>query len=126
MADAKVDSMTKKASRPVKKTGKAAFVESMECLGVKVLPTGKEWSYEIKLDGYRLEAIKNAGEVLLYSRRRNLLTEKFAYIAKALAKLPKETIVDGEIVAIDAHGRSDFNLLQNFRSVRIQNPLLRL
>jgi DNA ligase D-like protein (predicted ligase) len=100
----------------MKRMTQAAFVESMECLGVKVLPAGKEWSYEIKLDGYRLEAVKNAGEVLLYSRRRNLLTEKFGYIAKALAKLPKETIVDGEIVAVDAEGRSDFNLLQNFRS----------
>jgi DNA ligase D-like protein (predicted ligase) len=108
--------MAKKTPEPAKKPTKAAFVESMECLGVKVLPTGKDWSYEIKLDGYRLEALKNSGEVLLYSRRRNLLTEKFAYIAKALAKLPKETIVDGEIVAVDVQGRSDFNLLQNFRS----------
>jgi DNA ligase D-like protein (predicted ligase) len=108
--------MAEKTSQPVKRTTKAAFVESMECLGVKVLPTGKEWSFEIKLDGYRLEAVKNAGEVLLYSRRRNLLNEKFAYIAKALTQLPKETIVDGEIVAVDEKGRSDFNLLQNFRS----------
>lgn len=108
--------MAKKTAGSAKKTTKAAFVESMECLGVKVLPTGQDWSYEIKLDGYRLEAVKNAGEVLLYSRRRNLLTEKFDYVAKALTELPKETIVDGEIVAVDAHGRSDFNLLQNFRS----------
>jgi ATP-dependent DNA ligase len=62
--------MDKKTSRRAKKTTKAAFVESMECLGVKVLPTGKDWSYEIKLDGYRLEAVKNACQVLLYSRRR--------------------------------------------------------
>ena len=112
--------MAKKPTQTAKKTTKAAFVESMECLGVKELPSGKEWSYEIKLDGYRLEALRNAGEVLLYSRRRNLLTEKFAYIAKALAKLPKETIVDGEIVAVNGHGRSDFNLLQNFRSAEPQ------
>lgn len=116
MAGAKVHSMAKKTSKPAKKTAKAAFVESMECLGVKVIPTGRDWSYEIKLDGYRLEAIKNASEVSLYSRRRNLLTEKFGYIAKALKELPKETIVDGEIVAVDGQGRSDFNLLQNFRS----------
>lgn len=108
--------MGKKTSNRTNKATKAGFVESMECLGVKVLPTGKEWSYEVKLDGYRLEAVKNAGEVLLYSRRRNLLTEKFAYIAQALSKLPKETVVDGEIVAVDEDGRSDFNLLQNFRS----------
>jgi bifunctional non-homologous end joining protein LigD len=108
--------MAKKTSRPPKKSAKAAFVESMECLGVTTLPAGKEWSYEIKLDGYRLEAVKNESAVLLYSRRRNLLTEKYGHIAQALKSLPKETIVDGEIVAVDEEGRSDFNLLQNFRS----------
>jgi ATP-dependent DNA ligase len=36
---------------------------------VRTLPEGLEWEYEVKLDGYRLEAIKNGDRVLLYSRR---------------------------------------------------------
>jgi DNA ligase D-like protein (predicted ligase) len=88
----------------------------MECLGVTKLPEGPEWTYEIKLDGYRLEAVKTAKEVTLYSRRGNILNAKFSYIAEALAKLPSSTILDGEVVALDADSRSDFNLLQNFRS----------
>lgn len=94
----------------------AAFIETMECLPVTKLPEGVGWTYEIKLDGYRLEAVKNAGKTLLYSRRRNLLNEKYPYIAAALSGLPDATILDGEIVAMDTGGRSDFNLLQSFRS----------
>jgi len=66
--------------------------------------------------GYRLEVVKNSEETILYSRRRNILNKKFSYIADALKKLPDGTIVDGELVAVDAAGRSDFNQLQNFRS----------
>jgi len=65
---------------------------------------------------YRLEAVKQSGETTLYSRRGNILNQKFQYIADALKKLPDSTILDGEVVALDAHHRSDFNLLQNFRS----------
>jgi DNA ligase D-like protein (predicted ligase) len=103
-----------------KKSAKApitvAFIESMECLPVSVLPEGKAWSYEIKLDGYRLEAVKKKGETALFSRRGNILNRKFPYVATALKGLPDDTILDGEVVALDSQGRSDFNLLQNFRS----------
>jgi DNA ligase D-like protein (predicted ligase) len=98
----------------------AEFIESMECLPVTALPEGRDWTYEIKLDGFRLEAVKNRGQTTLYSRRRNALNKKFQYIADALDKLPDSTIVDGEIVAIDAEGRSDFKLLQNFRSAELK------
>jgi bifunctional non-homologous end joining protein LigD len=92
----------------------------MDCLGVKVLPEGPQWSYEIKLDGYRVEAVHSGKTTTLYSRRRNVLNEKFPYIAAALAKLPAATILDGELVALGADKRSDFNLLQNFRSAQAQ------
>jgi ATP-dependent DNA ligase len=93
---------------------KVAFIESMECLPVSTLPEGPEWTYEIKLDGYRLEVVKNRGETALYSRRRNILNEKFQYIADALEKLPDATILDGELVAMDSAGRSNFSQLQKF------------
>ncbi|GAC1497990.1 MAG: hypothetical protein NVS1B6_03860 [Steroidobacteraceae bacterium] len=105
--------MTKKQHKP---GAKVLFVEAMECLPVAKLPAGSEWSYEIKLDGYRLEAVKNGGETLLYSRRRNILNRKFHYIATALKGLPDATVLDGELVAMGDAGGSDFNLLQNFKS----------
>jgi DNA ligase D-like protein (predicted ligase) len=99
---------------------RVAFIESMECLPVTKLPDGPAWTYEIKLDGFRLEAVKNSGETTLYSRRKNVLNRKFPYIATALKDLPDATVIDGELVALDADGRSDFNLLQNFRSAEKQ------
>jgi ATP-dependent DNA ligase len=99
-----------------KASARIAFVESMECLAVTTLPEGKEWSYEIKLDGYRLEAVKKKDRTSLFSRRGNLLNRQFPYIVAALKSLPNDTILDGEVVALDQEGRSDFNLLQNFRS----------
>jgi bifunctional non-homologous end joining protein LigD len=110
------NSTKKKAARQRSSPAKAAFIETMECLPVSKLPEGKEWTYEIKLDGFRLEAAKNVGKTLVYSRRRNILNEKFPYIASALGKLPNATVIDGEIVALDPQGRSNFKLLQNFRS----------
>ena len=104
--------MSKKA-KPTVPAKKAAFIESMECLPVTTLPEGPQWTYEIALDGFRLEAVKNSGKVTVYSRRRNVLNEKFPYIAAALTKLPDGTVLDGEIVAIDQKSRSDFKLLQN-------------
>jgi bifunctional non-homologous end joining protein LigD len=88
----------------------------MECLPVDKLPEGPEWTYEIKLDGYRLEAIRDGGRTTLYSRRENVLNKKFPYIVSALDSLPDGTVVDGELVALDPDGRPNFNQLQNFRS----------
>ena len=74
------------------------------------------WTYEIKLDGYRLEVVRRGRDVTLYSRRQNVFNKKFPNIAEALKDLPDDTVIDGEVVAIGADGRPDFNLLQNFRS----------
>jgi DNA ligase D-like protein (predicted ligase) len=93
----------------------ADFIETMDCLPVTRLPEGPEWTYEIKLDGYRLEVVRS-GTITLYSRRQNVLNHKFHHIASALKGLPDGTVIDGELVALDSYGRPDFNLLQNFRS----------
>jgi bifunctional non-homologous end joining protein LigD len=68
------------------------------------------------LDGYRLQAVKASGKVMLFSRRGSDLTRRFEYVAKALADLPDDIVIDGELVALDEEGKPNFNLLQNFRS----------
>jgi ATP-dependent DNA ligase len=88
----------------------------MECLPVEQIPEGDLWTYELKLDDYRLLMVKAGGRVILYSRRGTDLSQRFKYVTTALASLPDETVIDGELVALDEQGRPNFNLLQNFRS----------
>jgi ATP-dependent DNA ligase len=73
-AETKVMTTTKKKTSP---KARVRFIESMECLPVTKLPQGPEWSYEVKLYGYRLEAVKKNGETTLYSRRGNILNRIF-------------------------------------------------
>lgn len=94
---------------------KLQFVEPMLAEAVAELPEGSEWSYEIKLDGYRALVLKDRGEVTVYSRRGKVLNEQFPPIAGAFGALADGSILDGEIVAIDQEGRPSFNVLQNYR-----------
>jgi ATP-dependent DNA ligase len=97
-------------------SAKVRFVEPMYALAVQKLPHGQEWLYEVKFDGYRCLAGRDSTEVTLWSRRENLFTKQFPYIAQACERLPPNTLLDGEIVALDEKGRVSFNLLQHHRS----------
>jgi DNA ligase D-like protein (predicted ligase) len=94
----------------------ASFIEPMECLAVAKLPEGAGWIFEIKLDGYRATAVKTAAGVSLFSRRGKSFNRQYPYLVEGLAGLPNDTVVDGEIVALDDEGRPNFHLLQQFRS----------
>ena len=94
----------------------ASFVEPMECLSVSKLPDGVGWIWEIKLDGYRALAVKSRSGVTLFSRRKKSFNKQFHHIVESLADLAEGTVLDGEVVAINDSGRSDFNQLQNFRA----------
>jgi ATP-dependent DNA ligase len=94
----------------------AGFVEPMECLAVEKLPDGPESVYEIKFDGYRALAINANGKLSLYSRRRKSFSHQYQHVFEVLRDLPQNTVVDGEIVALDDAGRPNFNFLQHSRS----------
>jgi len=77
-------------------------------------PTGDEWLYELKFDGYRILARIDHGEVRLYTRNGHDWTARLPHLAQSLAQLPiTDGWLDGEIVVPDAEGRPNFQALQN-------------
>ena len=93
---------------------RAAFLEPMLCTPVKELPEGPAWEYELKLDGYRALGLKSEGRARLYSRNGKDFSLIFPKVTRALEALWDETLVDGEIVAVDERGQPSFSKLQNF------------
>jgi bifunctional non-homologous end joining protein LigD len=94
----------------------ARFVEPMQCRSVDRLPEGPEWEYELKFDGYRVLAFKTGRRVWLMSRNERDFAPLFPALVRALEKLPQDTIIDGEIVALNTAGQPSFNLLQNYQT----------
>jgi DNA ligase D-like protein (predicted ligase) len=101
---------------------RARFFEPMLLLRTDRLPEGREWLYELKLDGYRAIALKTDGKVHLRSRNDNNFADRYPSIVEALHSLPDEAVLDGEIVALDAEGKPSFNTLQNYGAEK--GPLL--
>lgn len=80
---------------------------------VESAPSG-EWSYEIKLDGYRVMARIDHDEVKLFTRNGHDWTHKLPKQAEALAALGLESAwLDGEMVVANEQGVPDFQALQN-------------
>src|SRR5579871_2446498 len=90
------------------------FTPPMKCLPVATIPTGDLWVYELKLDGYRTQAIRDAAGVRLLSRRGKDLSKKYPHVTRDLLQaIEVGTALDGELVAFDDEGRISFNALQN-------------
>lgn len=96
---------------------KGRFIDPMLLQRTEALPDdGTRWEYQLKFDGYRAIAFKTAGRIHLRSRNDNDFNGRYADVVKGLARLPNESVIDGEIVAVDAEGRPSFNILQNYGS----------
>jgi len=98
-------------------TAKGRFIDPMLLLRADSLPNdGNRWQYQLKFDGYRAIAFKTGGKVHLRSRNDNDFSIRYSGVVKGLAKLPDETVIDGEVIALDDDGRPSFNILQNYGS----------
>src|SRR5687767_4466181 len=63
-----------------------------------VIPTNKGWIFEIKFDGYRMQASKKDARPAVLTRSGLNWTDKFSFLESQLAMLPaREIIIDGEI-----------------------------
>ncbi|MDR6129496.1 non-homologous end-joining DNA ligase [Chryseobacterium sp. SORGH_AS_1175] len=72
----------------------------------------KDWIFEIKWDGYRAVADLSKDEPQFYSRNGISFLSKFEKVARDFSRQEHAMILDGEIVAYDAQGRPNFQLLQ--------------
>jgi ATP-dependent DNA ligase len=80
-------------------------------------PSGPLWLHEIKHDGFRVIARKVGAKVRLYSRPGNDLTYRFPLIVETLAGLrPRSCIIDGEAVACDDNGMTNFDRVRYRRN----------
>jgi bifunctional non-homologous end joining protein LigD len=78
------------------------FIEPMLLLRTDKLPDDPgRWEYQRKLDGYRTVAFASDGRIHLQSRNGNDFGVRYAPV---LTKLPPDTVIDGELVALDADG----------------------
>ena len=80
----------------------------MLCESAERLPEESEWRYELKLGR------KSGRSAQLWSRNQKDFTRRFPAVVKGIAELPSDTVIDGEIVALDETGKPSFNLLQGF------------
>ncbi len=78
------------------------------------LPEGPDWSYEVKWDGYRAQAVKRGSTVTLASRNLKNITRQYPQVAAAAAGVhARDALLDGEIVALEPDGRPSFQALHH-------------
>jgi bifunctional non-homologous end joining protein LigD len=96
-----------------RKKGKALpqFVAPQLATLVDQPPEGPEWLHEIKLDGYRLLCRIEGGRMRLLTRTEQNWTHRFPALAKSRIDA-EEALIDGEVVAVDEKGFSNFGALQ--------------
>jgi bifunctional non-homologous end joining protein LigD len=104
-----------KGGRVKKKAGKAppAFEPPQLATLVDDVPTGSDWLYEYKYDGYRLLLSVGDGVATAFTRHGKDWSDKFKALVKAAASLPAGCLIDGEAVALDDKGKPSFQLLQS-------------
>lgn len=78
------------------------------------LPQGDDWSYEVKWDGYRAQAVKRGETVSLASRNLKNITKQFPTVVAAVAGVhANDAVLDGEVVALEPGGRPSFQALHH-------------
>ena len=98
------------------------FVEPMRATLADRPFSDPDWLFEIKWDGYRVEAVVDRGRVRLWTRNRNDAGRYFPdLLAPASWIDARQAVVDGEVVAIDEEGRPSFSLLQDLTGIKAES-----
>ena len=104
----------------VPQAGRATFVPPMLATAVDGPFSDPDWIYELKLDGYRTQAMVRDGALKLWTRSGKDASRYFPDFTAAPPDwiAADDAIVDGEMVALDPEGRPDFSLLQDLSRMR--------
>jgi len=89
-----------------------AFIPPQLAVESAAPPNGAAWLHEIKLDGYRIQARKSGSRVQLLTRKALDWTHRMRAVADAVAALPHNLTLDGEVVVLNDNGISSFAALQ--------------
>ena len=91
------------------------FIDPMKATSADKPFDDPDWFFEVKLDGYRVEAVVDDRKVKLWTRNKQDAARYFPDLANALPTWinAKQAIVDGEVVALDEEGNPAFSLLQD-------------
>jgi bifunctional non-homologous end joining protein LigD len=97
----------------------AGFVDPCDPTLAERAPSGADWLYEIKADGYRAQAHLRHGKVTVYSRTGLNWTKQFRRIADAVEQLKAgEAVIDGEAVVYGTNGVPDFQAMRRATGAR--------
>jgi bifunctional non-homologous end joining protein LigD len=94
--------------------------EAMNATLIKKPFNDPAWTYELKLDGYRILAVKKGDNVWLNTRGGLNYTKYYPIVADAIKELDHDCVLDGELVVLDEKGRPNFDLLQKYKG---NNPI---
>src|SRR3954469_18686033 len=87
-------------------------IPPMEARSVDEIPTGDEWQYEPKWDGFRCLAFRDGDNIFLQSKNGHPLARYFPDVAANVSKVPQQQFVlDGELV-VPVGGALSFDELQ--------------
>src|SRR3954454_12572922 len=91
------------------------FIEPMKATMAADAFDDPDWFFEVKIDGYRVEAVVDGRNVHLWTRNKQDAARYFPDLARAAPTWinAKQAIVDGEVVALDEEGNPQFSLLQD-------------
>ncbi len=99
--------------RTARKAKLPAFIAPQLATLVTAPPAGDQWLHELKFDGYRMLCRIDRGKVRFFSRNGKEWTAKFPSVVEAVKLLPvTNAMLDGEMVIVDAQGKSSFQKLQ--------------
>lgn len=104
----------------IKKIPEPSFLDPMLATLTKNYFSSKEWLYEEKFDGERCLVFKKNGVVNLLSRNNKNMNNIYPDLLDTLKKQSADNfIIDGEIITLNKHGVSDFELLQSRMNLRV-------